>query len=281
MVVLPLEEMALTIASKLLNGVSIANSHLFRRRIMKLNNKVAAITGGSSGIGLATAQAFVREGAKVAIVGRDRQALDEAVRTLGEKTIAIQADVANLADLDRLYATIEQQVGNIDIVVVNAGVAPVRPLAQVDEAHYDQIMNINVKGAYFTVQKSLPILNDGAAIVLVASVASITGTAGLSVYNASKAALRSLARTFSAELIDRGIRVNAISPGPTETPIFGKMDLPPAATGSMGESILSKIPMKRLGQPEEIAKAILFLASSDSSYVLGTELFADGGMGQI
>jgi NAD(P)-dependent dehydrogenase (short-subunit alcohol dehydrogenase family) len=273
MVVSLLEEMALTIASKLLNGVSITNFHSSRRRIMKLNNKVAVVTGGNSGIGFATAQNFIQEGAKVVIVGRDRQAL--------EKTIAIQADVANLTDLDRLYATVKEQVGNIDIVVVNAGVAPVRPLIQVDEAHYDQIMNINVKGAYFTVQKSLPILNDGAAIVLVASVASITGTAGLSVYNASKAALRSLARTFSAELVDRGIRVNAISPGPTETPIFGKMEVPPEATGSGGESILSKIPMKRLGQPEEIAKAILFLASSDSSYVLGTELFADGGMGQI
>jgi NAD(P)-dependent dehydrogenase (short-subunit alcohol dehydrogenase family) len=248
---------------------------------MKLNGKVAVITGGNSGIGLATAQVFIQEGAKVVIVGRNQQSLNEAVQTLGEKATAIQADVANLADLDRLYATIKAQIGNVDVIVVNAGVAAVRPLAQVDEAHYDQIMNINVKGAYFTVQKALPVLNDGAAIVLVASVASVTGTPGLSVYSASKAALRSLARTFSAELVDRGIRVNAISPGPIETPIFGKMELPPEVAEEMGESILSKVPMKRMGKPEEMASAILFLACSDSSYVLGAELFADGGLGQI
>lgn len=248
---------------------------------MKLNNKVAVITGGNSGIGLATAQAFIQEGAKVVIIGRNRQSMDEAVQSLGEQAVGIQADVANLADLDRLYATIKEQIGNIDIIVVNAGVGYARPLAQVDEAHYDQVMNINVKGAYFTVQKALTVLNDGAAIVLVASVASITGVPGLSVYNASKAALRSLARTFSAELVDRGIRVNAISPGPIETPIFGKMDLPPDIANKMGETIISRVPMKRMGQPEEMAKAILFLASSDSSYVLGAELFADGGMGQI
>ena len=248
---------------------------------MKLNGKVAVITGGNSGIGLATAQVFIQEGAKVVIVGRNQQSLNEAVQTLGEKATAIQADVANLADLDRLYATIKAQIGNVDVIVVNAGVAAVRPLAQVDEAHYDQIMNINVKGAYFTVQKALPVLNDGAAIVLVASVASVTGTPGLSVYSASKAALRSLARTFSAELVERGIRVNAISPGPIETPIFGKMELPPEVAEEMGESILSKVPMKRMGKPEEMASAILFLACSDSSYVLGAELFADGGLGQI
>jgi NAD(P)-dependent dehydrogenase (short-subunit alcohol dehydrogenase family) len=248
---------------------------------MKLNNKIAVITGGNSGIGLATAQAFIQEGAKVVIVGRNQQALDEAVKTLGEKATAVQADVANLADLDRLYATLKQRVGNIDIIVVNAGVAPARPLAQVDEAHFDQIMNVNVKGAYFTVQKALPILNDGAAIVLVASAATIAGLPGLSVYSASKAALRSLARTFSAELVDRGIRVNTISPGPIETPLFGKMELPPEAAEGMGAAILGKVPMKRMGKPEEMAKAIVFLASADSSYVLGTELFADGGMYQI
>lgn len=248
---------------------------------MKLSSKVAVITGGNSGIGLATAQAFIQEGAKVVVVGRNQQALDEAVQTLGEKAIAMQADVANLADLDRLYAKVKEQIGNIDIIVVNAGVAPARSVAQVDEAHFDQIMNINVKGAYFTVQKALPILNDGAAVVLVASAATISGLTGLSVYNASKAALRSLARTFSAELVDRGIRVNTLSPGPIETPIFGKMDLPAEVMAEMGESILSKVPMKRMGKPEEMAKAILFLASDDASYVLGAELFADGGMYQI
>jgi NAD(P)-dependent dehydrogenase (short-subunit alcohol dehydrogenase family) len=248
---------------------------------MKFNNKVAVITGGNSGIGLATAQAFIQEGATVVIVGRNQQALDEAVQTLGGKATALQADVANLADLDRLYATINDQIGMIDIIVVNAGVAPARPVTQVDEAHFDQIMDINVKGAYFTVQKALPMLNHGAAVVLIASAATISGLPGLSVYNASKAALRSLARTFSAELVDRGIRVNTLSPGPIETPIFGKMDLPAEVMAQMGESILSKVPMKRMGKPEEMAKAIVFLASEDSSYVLGTELFADGGMYQI
>jgi NAD(P)-dependent dehydrogenase (short-subunit alcohol dehydrogenase family) len=248
---------------------------------MKLQNKIAVITGGNSGIGLATAQAFIQEGAKVIIVGRNQQSLDEAVQILGEKATSIQADVANLADLDRLYTTIQERVSKIDIIVVNAGIAPLRPLALVDEAHFDQIMNINVKGAYFTVQKALPVLNDGAAIVLVASAASISGLPGLSVYNASKAALRSLARTFSAELVDRGIRVNTLSPGPIETPIFGKMELPPESAGEMGDSILAKVPMKRMGKPEEMASAIVFLASADSSYVLGTELFADGGMYQI
>jgi NAD(P)-dependent dehydrogenase (short-subunit alcohol dehydrogenase family) len=248
---------------------------------MKLDNKVAVITGGNSGIGLATAQAFIQEGATVVIVGRNQQALDEAVKTLGEKAIAVQADVASLSDLDRFYASIQERIGKIDIIVVNAGVAPARPVAQVDEAHFDQIMNINVKGAYFTVQKALPVLNDGAAVVLVASAATISGLPGLSVYNASKAALRSLARTFSAELVDRGIRVNTLSPGPIETPIFGKMDLPAEVMTEMGESILGKVPMKRMGKPGEMAKAIVFLASADSSYVLGAELFADGGMYQI
>jgi NAD(P)-dependent dehydrogenase (short-subunit alcohol dehydrogenase family) len=248
---------------------------------MKLNNKVAIITGGNSGIGLATSQLFIQEGAKVVIVGRTQKSLDEALHILGEKAIAIQADVANLTDIDRLYTTVKRQIGNVDIIVVNAGVAAVRPLSQVDEAHFDQIMNINVKGAYFTVQKALPVLNNGAAIVLVASAATVTGMPGLGIYNASKAALRSFARTLSAELIRRGIRVNTVSPGSVETPLFGKMELPPEMIGKVGEAILDRVPIKRMGQPEEIAKTILFLASSDSSYVLGAELFVDGGLAQI
>lgn len=248
---------------------------------MKLQGKIAVVTGGNSGIGLATAQTFVAEGATVVIVGRDQGSLDQAAKALGEKATAMRADVANLSDLDRLFASVKRDFGNIDIIIVNAGIGLVRPLVEVDETHFDRIMDINVKGAFFTVQKALPILNGGAAIVLVASAASIAGLPGLSVYNASKAALRSLARTFSAELIGRGIRVNAISPGPVQTPIFGKMDLGPEAVGKMGESILNKVPMRRMGTPQEIANAILFLASSDSSYVLGAELFADGGMYQI
>jgi NAD(P)-dependent dehydrogenase (short-subunit alcohol dehydrogenase family) len=248
---------------------------------MKLNNKVAIITGGNSGIGLATSQVFIQEGAKVVIVGRNQKSLDEALQTLGKKAIAIQADVANLTDIDRLYTVVKRQIGNVDIIVVNAGVSAVRPLSQVDEAHFDQIMNVNAKGAYFTVQKALPVLNDGAAIVLVTSAAAVTGMPGLSIYNASKAALRSFARTLSAELISRGIRVNTVSPGSVETPLFGKMELPPKMVEKLGEAILGKVPIKRIGQPEEIAKTILFLASSDSSYVLGAELFVDGGLTQI
>lgn len=248
---------------------------------MKLANKVAVITGGSSGIGLATAQAFMQEGAKVVLFGRNQQTLTAAVAGLGEGVVAIQGDASNLADLDRLYATVSQQVGKIDVIIVNAGVAPFRPVEQVDEAHFDKIMDTNVKGAYFTVQKALPVLNDSASIVLIASAATALGLPGASVYSASKAALRSLARTLSAELVSRGIRVNAISPGPIETPLFGKTELPPEAVSEAGEALMSRVPMKRMGQPEEMAKVILFLASSDSSYVLGTELFADGGMSQI
>lgn len=248
---------------------------------MKLNNKVAVITGGNSGIGLATAQEFIREGAKVIIVGRDRDGVNEAVKSLGNGAIGIQGDVSNLGDLDRLYATVSDRVGKIDIIVVNAGVAPFRPVEQVDEAHFDKIIDVNVKGAYFTVQKALPLLNEGASIVLVASSATELGLPGTSVYSASKAALRSFSRTLSAELVGRGIRVNTVSPGPVETPLFGKTELPPEAIEEAGETILSKVPMKRMAQSEEIAKTILFLASSDSSYVLGAELFVDGGMAQI
>jgi NAD(P)-dependent dehydrogenase (short-subunit alcohol dehydrogenase family) len=248
---------------------------------VKLNNKVAVITGGNSGIGLATAQEFIREGAKVIIVGRDRDGVNEAVKSLGNGAIGIQGDVSNLGDLDRLYATVSDRVGKIDIIVVNAGVAPFRPVEQVDEAHFDKIIDVNVKGAYFTVQKALPLLNEGASIVLVASSATELGLPGTSVYSASKAALRSFSRTLSAELVGRGIRVNTVSPGPVETPLFGKTELPPEAIEEAGETILSKVPMKRMAQSEEIAKTILFLASSDSSYVLGAELFVDGGMAQI
>jgi NAD(P)-dependent dehydrogenase (short-subunit alcohol dehydrogenase family) len=248
---------------------------------MKLNNKVAVITGGNSGIGLATAQNFVREGAKVVIVGRNQEGVNEAVKSLGDGAIGIQGDVSNLGDLDRVYATVSDRIGKIDIIVVNAGVAPFRPIEQVDEDHFDKIIDVNVKGAYFTVQKALPFLNEGASIVLVASSATELGLPGTSVYSASKAALRSFARTLSAELVDRGIRVNTVSPGPVETPLFGKTELPPEAISEVGETILNKVPMKRMAQPEEIAKTILFLASPDSSYVLGAELFVDGGMAQI
>lgn len=249
---------------------------------MRLGNKVAVITGGNSGIGLATAQDFVNEGAKVAIFGRSQETLDEALAVLGaENAIAVKGDVTNTADLENLFSTVREKFGNVDIVVANAGVANVRPFEQVDEAHYDQVMNINVKGALFTVQKSLPVLNDGASIVLTTSVVGSKGFPGMVVYSATKAALRSFARTLSAELVGRKIRVNTVSPGPIETPIFGKMDLPPQQAQEFGEALPNMVPMGRFGKAEEVAKAITFLASDESSYTTGSEIFVDGGLTQI
>lgn len=248
---------------------------------MKLQNKVAVITGGNSGIGLATAQAFIQEGAKVIIVGRNQPSLDEAIQTLGEKAIALQADVANIADLERVFATIQERLGNIDVLFLNAGVAPFAPLEATDEALFDHIINVNVKGVFFAIQKAAPILNQGASVVINSSVANVAGIPNSSVYSASKAAVRSLARTLSAELVGRGIRVNTVSPGPIQTPLFGKTGLPQEAAEGLGAALIDSVPMKRLGQPEEIAKAVLFLASDDSSYVLGADFAVDGGQTQL
>ncbi len=247
----------------------------------KLNGKVAVVTGGNSGIGLATARAFINEGAKVVIFGRSQASLDSAVGELGENAIAVQGDVSNLSDLDRLFATTQETFGNVDIVFANAGVAPVMPLSIATEEHFEQVMNINVKGVYFTVQKALPVLNDGASIILNTSIVNEKGFPNFTVYSASKAAVRSFARTLSAELAERGIRVNAVSPGMVETPIFGKMGLSQEEASQFGESVVQQIPMHRVGRPEEIANAVLFLASDDSSYVLGTELPVDGGIAQL
>ncbi len=247
----------------------------------RLAGKVAAITGGNSGIGLASARRFVSEGARVAILGRDRTTLDAAVSELGGAAIGVVGDVQNLQDIDRFYETIEREFGAIDFLFVNAGVAKVRPVEAVDEEHFDQLFAVNVKGAFFTVQKALPLMNDGGAIVLNTSIANQTGNPALSVYSATKAALRSLARTFSAELVERGIRVNAVSPGPIETPIFDRMDLPEGAGEEMAAGFAERVPMKRFGAAEEIANAVLFLSSSESSFVLGHELVVDGGMSQL
>jgi NAD(P)-dependent dehydrogenase (short-subunit alcohol dehydrogenase family) len=247
----------------------------------KLAGKVAVITGGNSGIGLATAQAFIQEGAKVAIFGRNAQTLDEAAKVLGEKSIAVQGDVTNSENLEALFTKTQNTFGKVDVLYINAGVAQFAPIEATSEEIFDHIMNVDFKGAYFTIQKALPHLNDGASIILTTSGANVLGMPGSSVYAASKAALRSLARTLSAELIGRGIRVNAVSPGPIETPIFGRMGLSAEEIEGFGQSVMQQVPMKRLGQPEEIAKAVLFLASSDSSYVLGIELTVDGGMTQL
>lgn len=247
----------------------------------KLEGKVAVITGGNSGIGLATAQEFVTEGGKVVIFGRNQQTLDESAQRLNGSSLAVQGDVSNLADLDRLFAETESSFGKIDILFVNAGVAQFAPVDAVSESFFDGLMNVNVKGAYFTVQKALPYLNDNASIILTTSVANQLGMVGGSVYSATKAAVRSLARSLSAELNSRGIRVNAVSPGPIETPIFGRMGMSEEEIKGFGQAMIEQVPMRRLGDAEEIAKAVTFLASADSSYMMGAELVVDGGMSQL
>ena len=247
----------------------------------RLEGKVAVVTGGNSGIGLASAKRLQEEGARVAITGRDRKTLDEAVKTIGNGVVALQADVSKLSDVDRLYAEVSKKLGKIDVLFVNAGVAKFAPLAQTPEKLFDETFDINMKGAYFTIQKALPYLNDGASIILNTSVAGIKGTVGASAYSATKAAMRSLARTAAAELAERGIRVNTVAPGPIQTPIFGRTGLPQEALDDFAKDILGKVPMKRFGQPEEVAGAVAFLASSDASYITGVELNVDGGLGQI
>jgi NAD(P)-dependent dehydrogenase (short-subunit alcohol dehydrogenase family) len=247
---------------------------------MKLNHKIAVITGGNSGIGLVTAQLFIQEGATVVIVGRNQPALDEAVSLLGEKATALQADVANVTDLERVFDVVKTQYGKVDILFLNAGVAPFAPLEATDEALFDLIINVNVKGVFFAIQQASPLLAQGASVVINSSVANVAGIPNASVYSASKAAVRSLARTLSAELVGRGIRVNTISPGPIQTPLFGKTGLTQEAAEGLGAALIDSVPMKRLGQPEEIAKALLFLASDDSSYVLGADFAIDGGQTQ-
>ncbi len=248
---------------------------------MKLEGKVAVITGGNSGIGLAIAQAFTNEGAKVVILGRNQETLEQAVEAVGNGTLAVQGDVARIADLDRLYQQTQEEFGKIDILIVNAGIAQFTPLGETTEELFDRISDINFKGAFFTVQQAVPHLNDGASVVLVSSVANQLGFADFSVYAATKAAVRSLARTLSGALLPRGIRVNVLSPGPIETPIYDRLGLSEDAKQELGKNFVEQNPMKRFGSPEEMAKAALFLASSDSSYVAGAELVADGGMSQL
>jgi NAD(P)-dependent dehydrogenase (short-subunit alcohol dehydrogenase family) len=247
----------------------------------RLEGKVAVVTGGNSGIGLATAKRLQEEGAKVVISGRSKKTLDEAVSALGNGVVAVQADVAKLTDIDKLYAEVSKKLGKIDVLFVNAGVAKFAPLAETSESLYDEQFDINIKGAYFTIQKALPLLNDGASIILNTSVVDSKGTPGASAYAATKAALRSLARTAAAELVGRGIRVNTVAPGPIVTPIFGRTGLPQEAIDEFAKDILASVPMKRFGQPEEVAATVAFLASQDASYITGVEINVDGGLGQI
>lgn len=247
----------------------------------KLDGKVAVITGGSSGIGLATAQRFVNEGAQVFITGRRKDELDRAVKTIGRNVTAVQGDVSKLEDLDRLYDAVKQSGLKIDVVFANAGVGELQPLGAITEESYDRIFDVNVKGLVFTVQKALPLMNDGGSVILNSSVAGSKGVEAFSVYSATKAAVRSFARTWTTDLKSRQIRVNAISPGPIDTPIFGTMDLPQAQVEEIKAGFAAGVPLGRIGQPEEIASAALFLASNESSFVTGIELTVDGGMGQV
>lgn len=247
----------------------------------RLEGKVALITGGNSGMGLETAKLFAAEGAQVIITGRRSDELASAVKYIGNSAVGVQGDVSKMEDLDRLYESIKSTHGHLDIVFANAGVGELAPLGSVTEAHFDKHFNINVKGLFFTVQKALPLMREGGSIILNASIAASKGMEAFSVYSATKAAVRSFARTWTNDLKARKIRVNAISPGPIETPIFDKMGLSKEQVKEFGSSVAAQVPMGRMGSSQEIATAALFLASSDSSYVTGIELTVDGGMAQV
>jgi NAD(P)-dependent dehydrogenase (short-subunit alcohol dehydrogenase family) len=243
----------------------------------KLEGKIALVTGGNRGIGLATANQFVNEGAYVFITGRRDSELAAAVKEIGGNVTGVQGDVSNRGDLDRLFAQIKREKGKLDIVFANAGIAKYAPFGTITEEHYDSIFDINVKGLLFTVQKALPLMPDGASIILNASIVASKGFSSNSVYSATKSAVRSFARTWTTDLKDRRIRVNAVSPGYTDTPPWHSIE---AAEERM-KFISTRVPLGRFGTPDEIAKAVVFLASDDSSYITGTELFVDGGFAQV
>lgn len=247
----------------------------------KLEGKIAVITGGNSGIGLATAKRFVTEGAYVFITGRRQKQLDLAVSEIGNNVMGIQSDVSNLADIDKIYNTVKDQKNRIDIIFANAGIAQFAPLEKISEEHFDKIFRINVKGLLFTVQKLLPIFQEGGSIILNASIGSSKGVEESSVYSATKAAVRSFARTWTVDLRHRKIRVNAISPGPIDTPIFSNLMQNEEQSEQFKKNIVNTVPMGRMGTPDEVAKVVSFLASDDSSYITGIELFVDGGLAQI
>ena len=248
----------------------------------KLDNKIALVTGGTSGIGLATAKAYAEQGAKVFITGRRQAELDAAVKAIGGNAVGVQADSTRPADLDRVFDTIRAQAGHLDVLFANAGGGGMLPLGQITEEHFDDTFNRNVKAVVFTVQKALPLLSRGASVILSGSTTTSMGTAAFSIYSATKAAVRNLARSWTLDLKEAGVRVNVISPGPIRT--AGLVELAgndPAQQQGLLDYLASQVPMGRVGEPEEIARALVFLASDDSSYMSGAEMFVDGGMAQV
>jgi len=248
----------------------------------KLEGKIAVITGGNSGIGLATAKHFIAEGAYVFVTGRRQQALDTAVSEIGKNVTGIQGDVSNLVDLDRLYSIVKQQKGHIDILFANAGLGEFARLGHISEEHFDRTFSVNVKGLLFTVQKAIPLFKDeGGSIILNSSIAASKGVEGFSVYSASKAAIRSFARTWTVDLRHRKIRVNAVSPGPIDTKALNDLMENEEHSRQLKKDLVSTVPLRRMGTPDEVAKVVTFLASDESSYITGIELFVDGGTAQI
>jgi len=247
----------------------------------RLNGKIAVVTGGNSGIGLASAIRFAEEGAQVVIVGRRQEELDKALQLIGPGAIAIQGDISNLADLDRIYAQVKATKGRIDIVFANAGLGDFQPIGAITEASFDRTFGINVKGTLFTVQKALPLMSPGGSVILTGSTTATMGTPAFSVYSATKAALRNFARSWALDLKGTGIRVNVLSPGPISTP---GLDLALSGTGQKDaiiDAMVAQIPLDRIGKPEEVAAAALFLASDESSFMTGSEMFVDGGFAQV
>lgn len=244
----------------------------------RLNGKTALVTGGNSGIGLATAQTFVREGARVAITGRNPDTLEEARRTLGDDAQALQVDIKNLSELDEMYERVDKAFGGLDIVFANAGVGTPCPLEEFTEELFDDIYNVNVKGVFFTVQKALPLLRAGGSVILNASIAQYTGVPGFSGYGSSKAAVRALGRLFAADLVARDVRVNVVTPGPIRTPIWSRLPGGEDAAEEHERRLVQRVPMARMGEAHELAETVLFLASDDSSYMTGGELVVDGGI---
>lgn len=245
---------------------------------MQFKDKIVVVMGGNSGIGLASAVAFAREGARVAITGRNPQTLAEAAELIGPGTLAVQADMVDLAAMDSFFAQIQERYGRIDVLFVNAGIGRFTPMDQVTEALWDEMQSINLKGPFFAVQKAAPLMGRGGSIVLTSSIGHVKGLPGNSVYAASKAGLRALVRNLGVELVGRGIRVNCFSPGPIDTPLLGRSGVPPQEIEALRQFITEQVPMKRFGTSEEAAAAVLFLASDAASFVTGIDLFVDGGM---